>query len=151
MSAARFALLKLEQAPPHVKNWRPQILIFVKCSNNNKEVNNNNSSESQLDKLKKQQSTSPTADENNNNEDQRESEFAEFNIEIEHPNVFAFASQLKTGKGLIVASNVVLGEFIENAKLAKACKYVTYTFFSFSFNHSVRIFNVLIINFIDSE
>ena len=30
MSAARYSLLKLEQGPPHVKNWRPQILILLK-------------------------------------------------------------------------------------------------------------------------
>lgn len=30
MSAARFALLKLEERPPHVKNWRPQLLILLK-------------------------------------------------------------------------------------------------------------------------
>lgn len=30
MSAARYALLKLEEGPPHVKNWRPQILILLK-------------------------------------------------------------------------------------------------------------------------
>ena len=30
MSAARFALLRLEEGPPHVKNWRPQILILLK-------------------------------------------------------------------------------------------------------------------------
>jgi len=29
MSAARFALLRLEQGPPHVKNWRPQLLILL--------------------------------------------------------------------------------------------------------------------------
>lgn len=32
MSAARFALLKLEDGPPHVKNWRPQILILLKLN-----------------------------------------------------------------------------------------------------------------------
>lgn len=32
LSAARFALLKLEQGPPHTKNWRPQILVFLKLS-----------------------------------------------------------------------------------------------------------------------
>lgn len=34
MSAARFALLKLEEGPPHVKNWRPQILILLKLDEN---------------------------------------------------------------------------------------------------------------------
>ncbi|KAI0215201.1 Solute carrier family 12 member 6 [Lamellibrachia satsuma] len=32
MSAARFALLRLEEGPPHVKNWRPQILILLKLN-----------------------------------------------------------------------------------------------------------------------
>lgn len=117
MSAARYALLKLEQAPPHVKNWRPQLLVFVKCSDQKAEPNGK--SETQLDKLKKQTSV-PAVDANDNDN----SEFAEFNIEIEHPSVFAFASQLKSGKGLIVCANVISGDFIENVKLAKACKYV---------------------------
>lgn len=127
MSAARYALLKLEQAPPHVKNWRPQILIFVKC--NNKEAASGEkkagNESSQLEKLKKQQSTVVnTTNSDEMNDEDAQSEFAGFNIEIEHPNVFAFASQLKSGKGLIVASNVIGGNFIENARLAKACKYV---------------------------
>lgn len=29
LSAARFALMRLEEAPPHTKNWRPQILVLV--------------------------------------------------------------------------------------------------------------------------
>lgn len=29
LSAARFSLLRLEDGPPHTKNWRPQILVFV--------------------------------------------------------------------------------------------------------------------------
>ncbi|KAK6479540.1 solute carrier family 12 member 5-like isoform X1 [Huso huso] len=29
LSAARFALLRLEEGPPHTKNWRPQILVVV--------------------------------------------------------------------------------------------------------------------------
>ena len=34
MSAARFALLRLEEGPPHVKNWRPQLLILLKLDGN---------------------------------------------------------------------------------------------------------------------
>jgi len=30
LSAARFSLLRLEDGPPHTKNWRPQILILTK-------------------------------------------------------------------------------------------------------------------------
>ncbi|KAJ3586102.1 hypothetical protein NHX12_012503 [Muraenolepis orangiensis] len=29
LSAARFALMRLEDGPPHTKNWRPQILVLV--------------------------------------------------------------------------------------------------------------------------
>jgi len=32
MSAARYALLRLEDGPPHVKNWRPQLLILLKLN-----------------------------------------------------------------------------------------------------------------------
>uniref|UniRef100_A0A670J718 Solute carrier family 12 member 6 n=1 Tax=Podarcis muralis TaxID=64176 RepID=A0A670J718_PODMU len=30
LSAARFALLRLEAGPPHTKNWRPQLLVLLK-------------------------------------------------------------------------------------------------------------------------
>ena len=30
MSSARYALLRLNEGPPHTKNWRPQILTLVK-------------------------------------------------------------------------------------------------------------------------
>jgi len=32
MSAARIALLRLEQGPPHTKNWRPQVLVLAKLN-----------------------------------------------------------------------------------------------------------------------
>lgn len=35
LTAARFALLRLEEGPPHTKNWRPQILILVKPTEEN--------------------------------------------------------------------------------------------------------------------
>ncbi|XP_076261181.1 solute carrier family 12 member kcc isoform X1 [Rhynchophorus ferrugineus] len=32
LSAARFSLLRLEEGPPHTKNWRPQILLLLKMT-----------------------------------------------------------------------------------------------------------------------
>lgn len=32
LSAARFSLLRLEEGPPHTKNWRPQILLLIKLT-----------------------------------------------------------------------------------------------------------------------
>ncbi|XP_036418847.1 solute carrier family 12 member 7-like isoform X2 [Colossoma macropomum] len=29
LNAARYALIKLEEAPPHIKNWRPQMLVLL--------------------------------------------------------------------------------------------------------------------------
>jgi potassium/chloride transporter 4/5/6 len=34
LQAARYSLLKLEEAPPHTKNWRPQLLILCKLDQN---------------------------------------------------------------------------------------------------------------------
>nr|XP_054748725.1 solute carrier family 12 member 4-like isoform X2 [Lytechinus pictus] len=33
LTAARYSLLKLEEGPPHTKNWRPQILVLCKLNN----------------------------------------------------------------------------------------------------------------------
>jgi hypothetical protein len=34
MSAARYALFRVDEAPPHTKNWRPQLLTFVNVQKN---------------------------------------------------------------------------------------------------------------------
>ena len=34
LQAARYSLLKLEEAPPHTKNWRPQVLVLCKLDQN---------------------------------------------------------------------------------------------------------------------
>lgn len=135
MSAARFALLKLEQAPPHVKNWRPQILLLVKCKDNQaSDVNQLDAFKQQMsDQSAKAHKTNETAD---TKESESDSEFSDFNIEVEHPNVFAFASQLKAGKGLFLCANVTRGDFIENARLAKATKRVSCCFFQRFFGYS---------------
>lgn len=35
LTAARYALLRLEEAEPHTKNWRPQLLILIKPTDEN--------------------------------------------------------------------------------------------------------------------
>lgn len=35
LTAARYSLLRLEEGPPHTKNWRPQIMILVKPNDEN--------------------------------------------------------------------------------------------------------------------
>lgn len=39
MSAARYALFRLDESPPHTKNWRPQLLAFVNVQKNDEEEN----------------------------------------------------------------------------------------------------------------
>ena len=41
-----------------------------------------------------------------------------------YPNMFAFASQLKAGKGLIIASTVLEGKFVEKVGEVAAAKQV---------------------------
>ncbi|XP_044741711.1 solute carrier family 12 member 7 isoform X2 [Chrysoperla carnea] len=77
LSAARFSLLRLEEGPPHTKNWRPQILILSKLTSD------------LLPKYRK---------------------------------LFAFASQLKAGKGLTVCVSVIPGDFARSAGEAMAAK-----------------------------
>jgi potassium/chloride transporter 4/5/6 len=34
MSAARYALFRVDEAQPHTKNWRPQLLAFINAQRN---------------------------------------------------------------------------------------------------------------------
>ncbi|XP_043272459.1 solute carrier family 12 member 7 isoform X2 [Venturia canescens] len=77
LSAARYSLLKLEEGPPHTKNWRPQILILVKL-----------------------------------NED----------LVPKYRKLFAFASQLKAGRGLTVCVSCIGGDYTRNSGEALAAK-----------------------------
>ena len=37
MSAARYALFRLDEAQPHTKNWRPQLLAFINAHKNDED------------------------------------------------------------------------------------------------------------------
>ncbi|XP_017780215.1 PREDICTED: solute carrier family 12 member 4 isoform X2 [Nicrophorus vespilloides] len=77
LSAARFSLLRLEEGPPHTKNWRPQILILVKLTSD---------------------------------------------LVPKYRKLFAFASQLKAGKGLTVCASVINGDYTRACGEAMAAK-----------------------------
>jgi len=46
------------------------------------------------------------------------------NLIPRHPKMFSFASQLKAGKGLIIAASVVEGDYLDKAGEAIAAKQV---------------------------
>ena len=77
LSAARYSLLKLEEGPPHTKNWRPQILILVKLNDD---------------------------------------------LMPAYRKLFAFASQLKAGRGLTVCVSCIGGDYTKNSGDALAAK-----------------------------
>lgn len=112
MSAARYALLKLEEEPPHVKNWRPQLLVLAKCKEGEK-----GSGISQLDSLRQQMSEPEGVPSSPSKLDS-----ASNNIVLEHPHIFAFGSQIKAGKGLVVCASVIHGNFLTDSQFAKNCK-----------------------------
>ncbi|KAH0949118.1 hypothetical protein HN011_009988, partial [Eciton burchellii] len=77
LSAARYSLLRLEEGPPHTKNWRPQILILAKLTDD---------------------------------------------LAPKYRKLFAFASQLKAGKGLTVSVSCIAGDYAQNSGEALAAK-----------------------------
>ncbi|XP_076657034.1 solute carrier family 12 member kcc isoform X2 [Halictus rubicundus] len=77
LSAARYSLLRLEEGPPHTKNWRPQILILAKLTDD---------------------------------------------LVPKYRKLFAFASQLKAGKGLTICVSCIGGDYVQNSGEALAAK-----------------------------
>ncbi|XP_034177668.1 solute carrier family 12 member kcc isoform X2 [Osmia lignaria lignaria] len=77
LSAARYSLLRLEEGPPHTKNWRPQILVLAKLTDD---------------------------------------------LVPKYRKLFAFASQLKAGKGLTIAVSCIEGDYIQNTGKTIAAK-----------------------------
>ncbi|OAF71195.1 K-Cl cotransporter 4, partial [Intoshia linei] len=78
ISAAHFSLRQLEDAPIHVKNWRPQVLLLVKADSD------------------------PDTEENT--------------------KIFAFARQLKAGKGLMMVATVLRENLQDSGKLRETKK-----------------------------
>ncbi|CAJ1071471.1 solute carrier family 12 member 7-like [Xyrichtys novacula] len=74
LNAARYALIRLEEAPLHTKNWRPQLLVLCK-----------------LDSA----------------------------LEVKHPRLLSFTTQLKAGKGLTIVCSVLEGTYMTRGKDVK--------------------------------
>ncbi|XP_012275831.1 solute carrier family 12 member 4 isoform X2 [Orussus abietinus] len=77
LSAARYSLLRLEEGPPHTKNWRPQILLLAELDTD---------------------------------------------LAPKYRKLFAFASQLKAGKGLAICISCIAGDYTRNSGEATAAK-----------------------------
>uniref|UniRef100_A0AAX7UYU3 Solute carrier family 12 member 7a n=1 Tax=Astatotilapia calliptera TaxID=8154 RepID=A0AAX7UYU3_ASTCA len=74
LNAARYALIRLEEAPLHTKNWRPQLLVLCKLNSD---------------------------------------------LEVTHPRLLSFATQLKAGKGLTIVCSVLEGTYMTRGDEAK--------------------------------
>ncbi|CAI5642202.1 unnamed protein product [Oreochromis niloticus] len=74
LNAARYALIRLEEAPLHTKNWRPQLLVLCKLNSD---------------------------------------------LEVKHPRLLSFTTQLKAGKGLTIVCSVLEGTYMTRGDDAK--------------------------------
>lgn len=109
LSAARFALLRLEEGPPHTKNWRytntythrqttrgaPGISRVTLCSPHRPQL---------LVLLKLDE-----------------------DAHVKSPRLLTFASQLKAGKGLTIVGTVITGNFLQTYGEALAAEQVCST------------------------
>uniref|UniRef100_A0A3Q2CHQ0 Solute carrier family 12 member 7a n=1 Tax=Cyprinodon variegatus TaxID=28743 RepID=A0A3Q2CHQ0_CYPVA len=85
LNAARYALIRLEEAPLHTKNWRPQLLVLCKLNSE---------------------------------------------LQVKHPRLLSFTSQLKAGKGLTIVCSVLEGTYMtrkEDANLGEQNMKATMT------------------------
>ena len=112
LSAARYNLLRLKTSEPHTKNWRPQVLLFCKLKPS-----------AELEPPSARASKRPggggggqLALANQQPLGKRATEPDK--LQLAHPKLLTFASQLKAGKGLTLVSSVIEGDFKLAAPLA---------------------------------
>uniref|UniRef100_A0A4W4HLX4 Solute carrier family 12 member 7a n=1 Tax=Electrophorus electricus TaxID=8005 RepID=A0A4W4HLX4_ELEEL len=74
LNAARYALIRLEESPPHTKNWRPQVLVLLKLDSE---------------------------------------------LQVKHPRLLSFTTQLKAGRGLTIVGSVLEGTYLIKETEAK--------------------------------
>ncbi|CAM9200952.1 unnamed protein product, partial [Lampetra fluviatilis] len=105
LSAARFALLRLEEGPPHTKNWRPQLLVLLKLDaelqvKNERLLSFANATPPQLLVLLK----------------------LDAELQVKNERLLSFASQLKAGKGLLIVGSVLQGAYLHSHREVQAAE-----------------------------
>lgn len=106
LSAARFALMRLEEGPPHTKNWRlvslnHRLFFFLNCCTDEEFV---------LLFSRPQILVLASVDEEQN---------------VEQPRLLSLTNQLKAGKGLTIVGTSVQGTFLDSYTEAQRADQVS--------------------------
>ncbi|KAG9352567.1 hypothetical protein JZ751_020981, partial [Albula glossodonta] len=123
LSAARYALLRLEAGPPHTKNWRQDLplttakrrehISYIYRQQNGKQKENSRVltpvSGGGKSPLGPQLLVLLKLDED---------------LHVKYPRLLTFASQLKAGKGLTIVGSVIQGHFLESYGESQASEQV---------------------------
>lgn len=106
LSAATYNLLRLRTSEPHTKNWRPQLLLFVK-------LRPSTELEPAFVQAQRAREPAPAG---------LLPAGASDPLALAHPKLLTFASQLKAGKGLTLVSAVLEGDYKQLAGAAQRAR-----------------------------
>lgn len=113
LSAARYNLLRLRTSEPHTKNWRPQLLLFCKLKPAAElEPPSARARGVARGQLAIEAPAQPA---------QQQQQLAD-KLQVAHPRLLTFASQLKAGKGLTLVSAVIEGDYKQLSGVASKAR-----------------------------